>query len=251
MPAWSSRAGATGNTGGMAVGSDRFGRDDDATARYSAALRHSSRVRLLRRAIPVGAIVVVAAVAFIAFVEPFRTLPAGLTVGPVSMNGTKVTMELPKLSGFKKDARPYEVTARWAAQDIKNPTIIELKDIRARIALQERGMATVEAADGIYNTQSEQIRLKDDVKITSDSGYDARLSSATVEFKAGTVTSDEPVTVRFTGGTIDAEGVDMLDSGQHVVFRGRVRTVLNPDARPVPAAAGLPPATTPAPKVSP
>ena len=112
-------------------------------------------------------------------------------------------------------------------------------------------MATVEAADGIYNTQSEQIRLKDDVKITSDSGYDARLSSATVEFKAGTVTSDEPVTVRFTGGTIDAEGVDMLDSGQHVVFRGRVRTVLNPDARPVPAAAGLPPATTPAPKVSP
>jgi lipopolysaccharide export system protein LptC len=235
----------------MAVGSDRFGRDDDATARYSAALRHSSRVRLLRRAIPVGAVVVVAAVAFVAFVEPFRTLPAGLTVGPVSMNGTKVTMELPKLSGFKKDARPYEVTARWAAQDIKNPTIIELKDIRARIALQERGMATVEAADGIYNTQSEQIRLKDDVKITSDSGYEARLSSATVEFKAGTVTSDDPVTVRFTGGTIDAEGVDMLDNGQHVVFRGRVRTVMNPDARPVPAAAGLPPATTPAPKVSP
>jgi len=235
----------------MAVGSDRFGRDDDATARYSAALRHSSRVRLLRRAIPVGAVVVVAAVAFVAFVEPFRTLPAGLTVGPVSMNGTKVTMELPKLSGFKKDARPYEVTARWAAQDIKNPTIIELTDIRARIALQERGMATVEAADGIYNTQSEQIRLKDDVKITSDSGYEARLSSAIVEFKAGTVTSNDPVTVRFTGGTIDAEGVDMLDNGQHVVFRGRVRTVMNPDARPVPAAAGLPPAAPPAPKVSP
>jgi lipopolysaccharide export system protein LptC len=200
-----------------------------AALRYQEAVRHSSRVRFLRRAIPIGAVLTVAAIGFVAIVEPFRTLPAGLSVGPLSMNGTKVTMEMPRLTGFKKDNRPYEVTARWAAQDIKTPTIIELREINARIALQERGMATVQALAGVYNTNSETILLKDDVRVKTDGGYDAKLKSATVEFKAGTVVSREPVTVEFSGGTIDADGLEMVDNGARVLFQGRVRTVMKMD----------------------
>ncbi|PSC04060.1 LPS export ABC transporter periplasmic protein LptC [Alsobacter soli] len=220
----------------MATGSTRFGQQASAKGqRYDAAVRHSGRVRLLRRAIPVGALLVVLGVGFFAFFNPFRALPGNISVGPLSVSGTKITMEAPKLSGFKKDKRPYEVTARWAASDVKNPNIIELKDIKARIALQERGFANVEALNGVYNSQAEAIQLKDDVRVKTDSGYDVTMRVADVNFKAGSVHSPEPVQLKFSGGTIDADSLEMLDNGQVVIFKGRVHTLMTSDQSDKPA----------------
>ncbi len=201
----------------------------DPDVRFSEAMRHSRRVRFLRRAIPIGAVIGVGAIFFIAIYEPFRMLPDGVSIGNVSLNGTKITMELPKLTGFKKDSRPYEVTARWAAQDIKVPNIIELKELKSRIALADRSFATVEAASGVYDSQTEKMTLTNDVRIKTETGYDVRMNSAQIEFKAGNVASSEPVSVRFNGGTIDASAVDMIDNGQHIIFIGPVRTTLQPD----------------------
>ena len=36
-------------------------------------------------------------------------------------------MESPKLTGFRNDNRPYEVTATQALQDVKKPNIVELR----------------------------------------------------------------------------------------------------------------------------
>ncbi|MHB2167389.1 LPS export ABC transporter periplasmic protein LptC [Alsobacter sp. R-9] len=198
--------------------------------RYAAALRHSRRVRLLRKAIPIGSLLTVIALFTIVYIGPFRALPDGVSIGAVSLNGSRVTMELPRLTGFKKDNRPYEVTAQWASQDIKQPSIIELRDLKARIALQDRSTATVEAVDGIYDSTSEKLDLRTDVRVRTEQGYDVRMKSANVDFKAGNVTSADPVTVKFNGGTIDASRVDMYDSGAHIVFHGRVRSVMQPAA---------------------
>jgi lipopolysaccharide export system protein LptC len=200
--------------------------DSAARQRYLAALRHSNRVRLLRRMIPVGALAVIGGVGFWAFYEPFKSLPEGVSVGAVTMNGTKVTMELPKLSGFKKDNRPYQVTARWAEQDIKNPSIIGLREVKAQIALQDRSMANVEALNGVYNSQTETMSLRDDVRVRTQTGYDVSMRSAEIEFKGGNVHTPDPVTVKFTGGSIAADSLDMFDNGQKVVFNGRVRTLM-------------------------
>jgi len=196
---------------------------------YGVAMRHSRRVRFLRRAIPIGAAAAVAAILVFAFVNPFRSLPEGVSIGNVSLNGTRITMELPRLTGFKKDSRPYEVTAQWAAQDIKTPSIIELRELKARIVMQDKSVATVQSQQGIYDSSNEKLELKDDVRIRTEAGYDARMRSARVDFRAGNVISDDPVTVNFNGGTIDAARVDMYDSGSRIVFEGRVRTVMRPD----------------------
>jgi lipopolysaccharide export system protein LptC len=58
------------------------------------------------------------------------------------------------------------------------------------------------------------------------------MKSARVDFRAGNVSSDDPVTVNFNGGTIDAARVDMYDNGAHIVFEGRVRTVMRTEAQP-------------------
>lgn len=194
--------------------------------RYRAALRHTAWVRFLRRAIPIGSGLTVVAILVLSIWQPFRVLPEGVSIANVSLNGSKITMELPRLTGFKKDNRPYEVTAQWAAQDVKKPNIIELRELRAKIALQDRSMATVTSAEGVYDSGIEKLDLKTDVRVRTETGYDVRMNSARIDFKGGNVTSDEPVSVRFSGGTIDAQRLDMTDNGQHIVFEGRVRTNL-------------------------
>jgi lipopolysaccharide export system protein LptC len=199
--------------------------------RYRAALRHSSRVRFFKRAIPLGAVLTVVVIAGLAWFEPFRAvIPASVSIGSVDLNGTRITMELPKLTGFKRDLRPYEVTAKSASQDIRQPTIIDLNELKARIALEDKGSATLVATTGVYDSQKETLQLKDDVRVRTDSGYDAQLKSARVDFKSGTVLSDEAVRVRLNGGTIDADTLQILDNGKRIVFTGHVKTFIDPTA---------------------
>ncbi|MCP8938603.1 LPS export ABC transporter periplasmic protein LptC [Alsobacter sp. SYSU M60028] len=219
----------------MTAGDTEFGamaarvRQDAARdRRYRDAVRHSRRVRFLRRAIPIGAAATVAGILFVAIFDPFRGVP-DVSIGGISVNGSRITMELPRLTGFKRDSRPYEVTAQSASQDIKAPNIIELTQLKSRIALADRGFATVEAARGVYDSQAEKLTLERDVRLHTENGYDVLMRSALIQFKAGTVGSADPVTVRFNGGTIDASAVDMFDNGQHIIFMGPVRTVLEPD----------------------
>jgi lipopolysaccharide export system protein LptC len=202
---------------------------------FSRARRHSRWVRFAKIAIPVGAVLAMVSLGLVAFFDPFRNIK-GLTVGPISVSGTNVTMESPKLTGFRNDNRPYEVTASAATQDVKNPNFVELKDLRARIVTDDRGsVARLEAAIGILNTQKEQMNLRQDVRVRTDGGQDVKLRSAFVDFKAGTVVSDEPVTVSLSNGLIEATGLEVKDNGTIMHFKGRVRTTFERTTEPDPS----------------
>jgi lipopolysaccharide export system protein LptC len=214
-------------------GRDRAREDDAAAPRdprvraYAQARRHSLRVRLFRRAIPVGAAVAIGVVLVIAVFDPFRRI-GGLTLGPISLSGTKITMENPRLTGYRRDLRPYEVTATAALQDVRKPTVIELKEMKAKLAMDDNGnMAHLVAATGVFDTQKEQLELRQDVRVTTDTGHEARLASAFVDFKAGTVVSRDPVAVALTSGTVDADQLEISDNGKIIAFIGRVHAVLD------------------------
>lgn len=192
---------------------------------FTRARRHSRWVRFAKWAIPLGSLIGIALVLLVVIFDPFRVL-RGLTLGPVSISGTQITMESPKLSGFRNDSRPYQVTATAATQDVRNPNLVELKDLRAHLATDDQGgTAHMEAATGILDTQKEQMRLKKDIVVRTESGQEAKLLSAFVDFKRGLVISKEPVTVSLSNGVIDAEGLKVSDNGKVIRFDGRVRTV--------------------------
>jgi lipopolysaccharide export system protein LptC len=194
---------------------------------YAQARRHSARVRFFKRAIPAGAALAVAVVAGMTLLNPLDRI-GGLTLGPLTLSGSKITMESPRLTGVHKDTRPYEVKAVAATQDVRKPNVIELKEMQARLAIDDDGTAArLEAASGVFDTQKEQLELRHEVRVRTDLGHDAQLKSASIDFKAGTVVSREPVTVTMANGTIEAQGVEISDNGKVVVFRGRVRTVFD------------------------
>src|SRR5690242_16981506 len=97
---------------------------------FRKARRHSRWVRFAKFAIPFGSVLGMAAVGFVAYYDPFRKIEH-LSFGSVGVSGTHVTMESPKLTGFKNDNRPYEVTASEATQDVRKPDLVQLKDLKA------------------------------------------------------------------------------------------------------------------------
>jgi lipopolysaccharide export system protein LptC len=72
------------------------------------------------------------------------------------------------------------------------------------------------------------------VRVTTESGEAARLKSASIDFKGGTVISREPVAVTLTNGTIEAQGLEISDNGRVLTFTGRVRTVFEGTASDIP-----------------
>ena len=197
---------------------------------FNKARRHSRWVRLAKIAIPLGSLLGMGAVGFVAYYDPFRKIE-NLSFGAIGVSGTNVTMASPKLNGFKNDNRPYEVTASAATQDVRKPNLVELKDLRARIVTDDKGsIARLEASVGILDTQKEQMNLRRDVRVRTDSGQEAQLRSAFVDFKAGTVVSNEPVTVNLGNGVINAAGLTVTENGKIFHFKGRVSSTFAPQA---------------------
>ena len=199
---------------------------DDA---FRAAGRHTSRVRILRRSIVALVMVAVVAILALSF-NPFgRSIPA-VSVESMGLSGTKVTMDRPKLSGFHADGRPYTVLAKEAIQDAKTPNILELHEIDARVTMGDKSTAHVLAATGTYDSSAQTMKLKGDVHVTTDAGYDARMASAFVQFKTNSVETQDPVTVVMNADTVTADSMKMTDNGKAVTFSGHVHSVMMPQS---------------------
>ncbi len=194
---------------------------------FAQARSHSRFVVFMRAAIPAICIVSILGFILFTFFNPFRVNAPTVTVSTMGISGSKITMQLPKLSGYKKDLRSYNVTAKSAVQDIKNSTIIELLEPDATIELEKQRYAHILAATGIYDTGSQIMTLNGGVTVKTDTGYDITMGDAKANMKAGSIETDKPVKVKMQNGTIEADSMDVQDSGKSIFFRGRVVTMFN------------------------
>lgn len=200
---------------------------DPRSQRYGAAVRHSSRVRFLRRVLPALALVILGLAAFIAWLDPFRIVrDFPLDVMKLSIQGNKLVMDAPKLSGFTKDGRGYNITATAAAQDLTKTNIIELEGIKANFALTNNGSTEITAAKGLYDAKGDTVRLTEGIVIRSTAGYEGKLQDATIEVKRGHVLTENPVDITFNNGSIRADRMEVFDNGARAVFEGGVRMMM-------------------------
>ncbi len=197
---------------------------------FRAARRHTALVRFLRIGIPFGCVVTVAGLAFLTFFDPLRALKANVSVEKIAIVNSRIVMDAPKLTGYKKDNRAYVVNARTAAQDPAKTNIVELSEVSADIELQNNGWAKIQADSGVYDSQQDSISLKDHVRVRTDSGYDVRSSVAHVDMKAGHVVVDAPVNVVTSNGTIASERMEVFDNGNRITFEGHVVSIFVPKA---------------------
>jgi lipopolysaccharide export system protein LptC len=203
-----------------------MGRGDGERA-FRSARRHSRAVRILRVAIPLAVVLGFTGIFLITYFNPLRMLAnLPIDVGNLVVSGTKITMDHPRLSGFTGDARAYELSADAAKQDLTKPDLIELRNIRAKVQMQDKSTVEVSATNGIYDSKGETLKLNQNIVLSSSTGYRGRLSEAMIDIRKGNVVSERPVEVELLQGTLNANRLEIVDSGDLVRFDGGVKMTL-------------------------
>jgi len=162
-----------------------------------------------------------------------------IDIGRLVVSGTKITMEAPRLAGYTRDQRAYELSARAAAQDITKPDLVELREIRAKLDMQDKSKMEMTAATGVYDAKSEKLTLGQNIFLSSSTGYEGRLSEAHIDIRKGNIVSEKPVEVKMLQGTLNAKRLEVIDAGDLVRFDGGVVMIMTlSKPEPEDAAAG-------------
>jgi lipopolysaccharide export system protein LptC len=193
------------------------------------ATRHSRSVRFLRVAIPAGIVLGLVALTAVSWVKQ-TLLPKipNASLGRLAVSGTKIMMDAPRLTGYTRDGRGYEVTAKSAAQDLTKPDVLELYTIHGKMAQQDASAIDLTADRGLYDRKTELLILKDHIVMHSSSGYEVHLTEATVNVTKHNVVSEKPVEVQMTNGVVNANRLEVLDDGDLIRFDGGVRMTVVP-----------------------
>ena len=184
-----------------------------------SAGRHSRFVRILRVALPVAVVLAIGAYVVLTYYNPMEALARLPSVsGKLGVQGTKITMESPKIAGIGRNQRGYQVTAETAVQDITKPDQLELKNLRAEIEMADTDILVVTAKTGTYHTKADKVTLREHVVFTTAQGLNAKMREAVVDMKKGTLQSDQFVDFRLPSGRVQANGVEIEDGGEVVRF---------------------------------
>ena len=200
---------------------------------FRRARRHSRRVRLLRVTIPLVLIIGITVTTLVVYYNPLRILVAlPARISGLTVSGTKVTMTEPKLSGYTRDERRYELSANAAAQDVTRMDVVNFEEPRASLEMADGSTVNMRAATGTFDRKANILTLRRDIVLKSTAGYEAHLSQAVVDVREGNIVSDEPVEVTSQQGTLKGNRLEVKKSGEVVRFDGGVTMTLMPESVP-------------------
>lgn len=191
---------------------------------FARAKRHTRLVRRLRWLLPSLSGIAVILLILVSYV---RSLLPAIDIGPVTLQGSTLILQQPKLAGFDKFGKAYVMTAREAKQDMQALKKVELAGIEAQIELSPSGHATMTSERGFFDEENEVARLSGDVHVTSSQGYDMRLQEAIIDLKGGAMNSLKPVEVSQGENKITADELHISQGGTVIVFNGHVRAEFN------------------------
>jgi lipopolysaccharide export system protein LptC len=196
---------------------------------FRRAARHSRHVRMLRIAVPALAVLAIVVGTVLPQVfAPLRVLSQlPVDLGSVVVSGSKIMMQQPRIAGFTRENRRYDLTAQAAGQDLTKPDLVELRGIHATLE-QDDGLIEATARDGLYNSKTELLTLSNDVKVNSASGLQAVLSEAVLDTRAGKITSEKPVVIQTPTVNVNANRMEVSDGGEVMRFEQGVVVLLLP-----------------------
>ena len=141
-------------------------------------------------------------------------------------------MQQPRIAGFTRDNRRYDLTAQAAGQDVTKPDLVELQGIHATMEMQDNAVFDTTAQNGIYNSKSEQLTLTNHIVVTSTNGYEALLSEALLDVRGNKIISEKPIYVKTSTATVNANRLEVIDGGDVIRFERGVNVELAASAAP-------------------
>lgn len=190
---------------------------------FASAERHSRLVAVLRKGLPIFAVLVLASY----FIS--TQLGGSISVGDLtaSISGIEIAdgnlrMVNPKLKGADKKNGKYVIGADYADQDVRNPKIIKLHLIKAEMSSADGGWSRMDAARGVFDSTAERLVMQDKITVTTSTGISGALKHATLDTKNQTLRSHRPVSFLLPGGRVSANALTFRSAESTLTFRGKV-----------------------------
>jgi lipopolysaccharide export system protein LptC len=111
---------------------------------------------------------------------------------------------------------------------VTKPDTFELQELRATIEMKDAGAFEMTAQAGLFEIKADRLTLQHNVNVNSEN-YKARLSEAVVNIRTSHIVSEKPVEVTMPQGTINANRLEVVNSGEVIRFEQGVTVVLTPE----------------------
>jgi len=134
-------------------------------------------------------------------------------------------------SGVDENNQPFNIAADLASQMPDNENLVELQHPKADIRTTEGDQVALSARVGHYDRDVETLDLSGKVRLTHDQGFDIVTDAATINLKDGSAAGDAAVTGQGPSGELQSEGFRLRERGQIIVFTGKSRLIIYPEAK--------------------
>jgi len=184
-------------------------------------------VRVLRLALPLGALILIGIVIVRLAKDPQApTLTAAdLPQNEKTVPG-QIEMVQAKYQGMDAKGHAYTLSADTATRDSVSPDTVLLDKPRADVVMPDGAQISLNAGSGTYNTATGQVTLADKITLRHDNGYEMYLQDARIDVKSHTATTAKPVRAKSNIGELSAQSMDIQNEGNLIVFNGPATLVI-------------------------
>lgn len=149
--------------------------------------------------------------------------PAPAPVKEPVVPAEQVTVTSSTITGLDRQQRPYSISAKTAIQDKDQPKLIKLDQVSGATNRGNGEEITFESRKGLYNSDVKTLDLDTEVVVRSEGRFTARMGKAQVIVGEKRLVSDVPVAVELSNGMINANGVQITNDGNNILFLNGVK----------------------------
>lgn len=187
---------------------------------------HDGLVRFLGAALPIG-VGIVAALMVITPLSPRGEISFLLDRDEVAQIEERLRVDNALYRGTDKQGRPFSLTAHEAVQISSSEGVVRLRDVVARIMLNE-GPAQLTAQGGAYSLESEIMRVEGPLQVTAADGYRIVANGVSIDLANKRMTGTNGVEGAIPAGTFSADRLEADLEARVVALDGHARLRMVP-----------------------
>lgn len=203
---------------------ERLTRKDGAPRRVGG---YSRFVRVMRLALPIAAIAVVAILFIVTGGDNAAIVPVtNPNDMPDDRKIAKNELLNPEFESRDKKNQPYKIIAQRAVQGEANKDLIMLERPVGEMTMQNGRLVRMKSKTGAYRQDTERFFLEGEVYLEHDEGYILQSDEAHIDLKQNYVWSEKPVNGRGPDMEVEAKGLQVNGKTGQIVFTGPAKLVL-------------------------
>jgi lipopolysaccharide export system protein LptC len=191
------------------------------------------RMRLARWVGPLAVLLGVLLFLFFLFQSGFFSL-----FQPVPMSNSAPVAVSPQMSGtntvihgFDKNGLGYAITSVTAVQDETNKDVAHLGSPTGVFERSTGGKLKLNSQTAIYNSKTKALNLEGQVVFEQQGRYKATMDKAALNVDTMDLSSQSPVHVELSNGSVDADHLEISENGKKTLFTGHVKANLKSDIK--------------------